>query len=57
MNAPELKSRLLQRFPVFLQLPDAAVGEIVRAAAPRHGREAPRLSGRVEARLVRGAPS
>lgn len=35
MNTLELKSRLLQLFPVFLQLPDAAVDEIVRAAAPR----------------------
>jgi CRP/FNR family transcriptional regulator len=35
MNTLELKSRLLQLFPVFLQLPDAAVDEIVRTAAPR----------------------
>lgn len=35
MNIPELKSGLLQLFPVFRQLPDAAVDEIVRTAAPR----------------------
>ena len=35
MDTPELKSRLLQLFPVFLQLPDATVDEIVRSAAQR----------------------
>jgi CRP/FNR family transcriptional regulator len=35
MNPLDLKSRLLQLFPVFLQLPDAAVDEIVRTASPR----------------------
>ena len=35
MNTLELKSRLLQSFPVFLQLPEAAVDEIVRTAAQR----------------------
>lgn len=35
MNTLELKSRLLQLFPVIGQLPDAAVDEIVRTAAPR----------------------
>ncbi len=35
MNAPELKSRLLQLFPVFQQLPAAVVDEIVRGAATR----------------------
>ena len=35
MKTPELKSRLLQLFPVFRQLPDAAVDEIVHTAAPR----------------------
>lgn len=35
MNSLELKSRLLQLFPVFQQLPDSAVDEIVRAAAQR----------------------
>ncbi len=34
MNAPELKSRLLQLFPVFQKLPAAAVEEILRSAAP-----------------------
>ena len=35
MRSSELKSRLLQLFPVFGQLPDAAVDEIVHSAAPR----------------------
>jgi CRP/FNR family transcriptional regulator len=35
MTPQELKSRLLQLFPVFLQLPDAAVDEILRTAAQR----------------------
>lgn len=35
MSTPELKSRLLQLFPVFRQLPDAVVDEIVRTAAKR----------------------
>jgi len=35
VNTPELKSRLLQLFPVFLQLPDAEVDEIVRSATQR----------------------
>ena len=35
MNTLELKSRLLQLFPVFLQLPDAAVRTISSTAAPR----------------------
>lgn len=35
MKSSELKSRLLQLFPVFGQLPDAAVDEIVHSAAPR----------------------
>jgi CRP/FNR family transcriptional regulator len=35
MNALELKPRLLQLFPVFRQLPVAAVDEIVHTAAPR----------------------
>ncbi len=35
MNTPELKSRLLQLFPVFRQLADAAVDEIVRTATQR----------------------
>ena len=35
MNTPELKSRLLQLFPVFQQLPPAAVEEIGRSATTR----------------------
>ena len=35
MKTTELKSSLLQLFPVFRQLPDAAVDEIVHTAAPR----------------------
>jgi CRP/FNR family transcriptional regulator len=35
MNTPELKSRLLQLFPVFQELPAAAVEEIARNAALR----------------------
>lgn len=35
MNGAQMKSRLLQLFPVFQQLPAAAVDEIVRSAAPR----------------------
>jgi CRP/FNR family transcriptional regulator len=35
MNSPEMKSRLLQLFPVFQKLPAAAVEEIVRDAATR----------------------
>ena len=35
MNAPGLKSRLLQLFPVFGQMPPAAVDEIVRSATLR----------------------
>jgi len=35
VKTPELKSRLLQLFPVFRQLPDAAVDEIVHAAGQR----------------------
>jgi CRP/FNR family transcriptional regulator len=35
MNGVELKSMLLQLFPVFQQLPESAVDEIVRAAAQR----------------------
>lgn len=35
MNIPGLKSLLLKLFPVFQELPAAAVDEIVRSAAPR----------------------
>ena len=35
MNNPEFKSRLLQLFPVFKQLPATAVEEIVRSAVAR----------------------
>jgi CRP/FNR family transcriptional regulator len=35
MNGPEMKSRLLQLFPVFQQLPAAVVEEIVNSAALR----------------------
>jgi CRP/FNR family transcriptional regulator, anaerobic regulatory protein len=35
MNSPELKSRLLQLFPVFQKLPAAAVEEILRGVAQR----------------------
>ena len=35
MKTPELKSRLLQLFPVFQKLPDAAADEIVRSATLR----------------------
>jgi len=35
MNTPELKSRLLQLFPVFQELPAATVEEIARSAALR----------------------
>ena len=35
MNTPELKARLLQLFPVFQELPAAAVEEIVRSATLR----------------------
>ena len=35
MNAPELQARLLQLFPVFQQLPAAALEEVVRSAAAR----------------------
>ncbi len=37
MKPTEVKSRLLQLFPVFGQLPDAAVEEIVRTSAQRQG--------------------
>jgi CRP/FNR family transcriptional regulator len=36
MNSSELKSRLLQLFPVFQQLPATVVDEVVRGAATRH---------------------
>ena len=35
MNAAELRSRLLELFPVFQRLPGATIEEIVRSAAPR----------------------
>ena len=35
MNTEESKSRLLQLFPVFRQLPDAAVDEVLRSATAR----------------------
>ena len=35
MNTPEMKTRLLQLFPVFQKLPAAVVEEIVRSAATR----------------------
>ncbi len=38
MKAPELKFRPLRLFPVFRQLPDAAVDETAHAAAPRQAR-------------------
>jgi CRP/FNR family transcriptional regulator, anaerobic regulatory protein len=35
MNSPELKSRLLELFPVFQKLPAAAVEEVVRSVAQK----------------------
>ena len=36
MNPPELKSKLLQLFPVFQQLPEATLDQIVTTAVARH---------------------